>query len=159
MLSISKALCKLPPELLSTRISYLINMEPIPCVLPLLDAYEDLEHIHLVYAGLSTSAVALVDKIFDDMHTTEAAEESGRKGFCERTVQQIVWKMMASLKVAHGRGLVHGSLRMGCCYLNDAEDLFGSWVWAQWLHTRRLFGRIRFRQTLALFLALILRHK
>merc|ERR1719277_1071189 len=50
----------------------------------------------------------------------EEADES--KGFCERTVQQIIWKVMTAMKQAHSKGLVHGSLRMGACYLNDPDS-------------------------------------
>uniref|UniRef100_A0A7S2PE27 Protein kinase domain-containing protein n=1 Tax=Zooxanthella nutricula TaxID=1333877 RepID=A0A7S2PE27_9DINO len=121
VISVSKVWCRLPPELLSARIQHMISMEPIPFVLPLRDAFEDSEHVHLVYDGLSAQAVCLTDKVFDDMHLSE--EDADEHGFCEKTVQQIVWKLLKSLEQAHSRGMVHGSLRMGCCYFNDPEDL------------------------------------
>lgn len=120
--SMSKSLCKLPPELMNKRIKFLIDMDPIPYVLPLRDAYEDYEHIHLVYDSLSSNAMCLIDKVFEDMHSTEE-EQNEDFGFSERTVQQIVWRILTASKEAHSRGLVHGSLRMGCCYLNDPEAL------------------------------------
>eukprot|EP00445_Apocalathium_hangoei_P035179 CAMPEP_0203944656 /NCGR_PEP_ID=MMETSP0359-20131031/80372_1 /ASSEMBLY_ACC=CAM_ASM_000338 /TAXON_ID=268821 /ORGANISM="Scrippsiella Hangoei, Strain SHTV-5" /LENGTH=718 /DNA_ID=CAMNT_0050875707 /DNA_START=77 /DNA_END=2230 /DNA_ORIENTATION=- len=120
--SISKTLCKLPPDLMSRRIRFLIEMDPIPYVLPLRDAYEDYEHIHLVYDSLSPNALCIIDKVFEDMHSTEG-DESEDRGFSERTVQQIIWRLLTATKEAHSRGLVHGALRMGCCYLNGAESL------------------------------------
>merc|ERR1719162_1458368 len=109
-------------------------MEPLPHVLPLLDAYEDLEHIHLVYAPVAPHSISLIDHIFDQMHSdsksfhatlahrsSDAQAHSIISGFCESSVQSIVWRLMSMLKHAHGRGLVHGCLRLGGCFLDDPE--------------------------------------
>lgn len=120
VISVSKSLCKLPPEILSNRIRELIKMEPLPYVLPLIDAYEDLENVHLVYAPLSQSTVCLTDHIYDLMHKN--TPESQEQSFCERTIQEIIWKVMSMVKAAHGRGLVHACLRIGACYLDAAAD-------------------------------------
>jgi len=122
VISVSKSLCRLPPEIMSRRLMEMMEMEPLPYVLPLVDAYEDLEHIHLVYAPLAGQAICLVDHVFDIMHRNSSDRE-GNSRFCERTVQEIVWKLMSMLKQAHSRGLVHGCLRIGACYLDDAESL------------------------------------
>jgi len=120
--SISKSLCKLPPALLSARLLEMIGADPLPYVLPLVDAFEDLAHIHLVYESLAADAICLVDKIFCDMHQV-SHERHGAGGLCERDVQSVVWRLMSMLKQAHGRGLVHGCLRMGCCFLNDHDQM------------------------------------
>lgn len=122
VISVSKSLCRFPPEIMSRRILEMIDMEPLPYVLPLIDAYEDLEHIHLVYAPLASQTICLIDHVFDIMHRN-SAEREGNSRFCERTVQEIVWKIMSMLKQAHPRGLVHGCLRIGAIFLDDPETL------------------------------------
>lgn len=119
--SIPKNHCKLPPELLSERLRMLINMERLPFVLPLLEAYEDLDTIHLVYQRLGSQSVRLMDKVFDDMNNQR--EDSDNDAFCEVSVQQIVRNLMFMLRRAHELGLVHGCLRMGNCYLDDRDSL------------------------------------
>ena len=46
------------------KLKDLADMERLPHVLPLLGAYEDFEHVHLVYEGLSATAVCLTDKVY-----------------------------------------------------------------------------------------------
>jgi hypothetical protein len=123
VVSISKSFCKLPPEIMSNLIHDMIEMEPVPHVLPLLDAYEDLEHIHLVYAPLSTNSICMVDHIFDLMHLNSEERDIAQSGFCEHDVQSLIWRLMSMIKMAHGRSLVHATLRMGGVYLDDPESI------------------------------------
>jgi hypothetical protein len=123
VLSISKTLCRLPPEIMSKLIHDLIEMEPLPYVLPLLDAFEDLEHIHLVYAPVSNNCLCLIDFIFDQMHQNNAVGGQTDAGFSEYTVQVLVKTLMMMLKTAHSRGLVHAGIRMGGIFLDDSVDL------------------------------------
>jgi len=56
------------------------------------------------------------------MHATE--DDTPEVGaFTERTIQQIIWRLLSATKEAHSRGLVHGALRMGCIYLDDPDNL------------------------------------
>jgi hypothetical protein len=118
VISISKSLCKLPPESLSQKIREMIATEPLPYVLPLQHAYEDLEHLYLVYAPLSPASTCLVDYIYDLMRKNrDTPDPVDSMGFCEHTAQQLARKFLQLLEVAHGRGMVHGSLRIGGCFL------------------------------------------
>eukprot|EP00929_Paragymnodinium_shiwhaense_P080335 TRINITY_DN41883_c0_g1_i1.p1 TRINITY_DN41883_c0_g1~~TRINITY_DN41883_c0_g1_i1.p1 ORF type:complete len:814 (-),score=213.42 TRINITY_DN41883_c0_g1_i1:90-2531(-) len=123
VISIAKHLCKLPPETISRRLQLMIEAEKVPYVLPLVAAFEDAEHIHLVYDNLAPLAVCAVDKVFDDMHRQHEEDARDGGGHCERSVQQFIWKLMHMLKPAHSRGLCHGSLRLGGIYLNDPQSL------------------------------------
>eukprot|EP00927_Polykrikos_kofoidii_P024272 TRINITY_DN22100_c0_g1_i1.p1 TRINITY_DN22100_c0_g1~~TRINITY_DN22100_c0_g1_i1.p1 ORF type:complete len:681 (+),score=100.53 TRINITY_DN22100_c0_g1_i1:81-2123(+) len=121
VISVSKHLCRAPPEILSRRLRGIMHMERLPYLLPLVTCFEDLEYIHLVYDSLSPQAICAIDKIFDDMHNLE--EEKEITGLSERAVQKFTLTLLTMIKPAHARGWVHGSLRMGCCYLNDQTNL------------------------------------
>jgi len=120
--SVSKSLCKLPPEIMSKQLHDMIEMEPLPHVLPLIDVYEDLEHIHLVYSPLSSSCISLIDSIFDAMHANSTDQNGANLGFSEHTVQGLVWRLLLLLKASHARGWVHACIRMGGCYLDDPDS-------------------------------------
>jgi hypothetical protein len=54
------------------------------------------------------------------MHKT--SPDSQEQSFGEAITQQLIWKVMSMVKVAHGRGLVHACLRIGACYLDTPQD-------------------------------------
>eukprot|EP00928_Gymnodinium_smaydae_P077324 TRINITY_DN6060_c0_g1_i1.p1 TRINITY_DN6060_c0_g1~~TRINITY_DN6060_c0_g1_i1.p1 ORF type:complete len:684 (-),score=134.00 TRINITY_DN6060_c0_g1_i1:88-2139(-) len=114
VLSIPKGHCRLPPEILSHRLREMIQLDNIPHILRMTAAYEDFENIHLVYEQLRPPIISAIDKVLDDMHVGSIGEKN---------VRSFVYELLQMLKAAHSRGMAHGSLRLGACYLNDSTDM------------------------------------
>merc|ERR1719456_1455873 len=85
------------------------------------EVYEDFENIYLVYDHMSSHAICLLDKVCDDMHHNEDDLEGSI--WNEANVVQLVRNLMSMFQQAHQRGLVHGCLRLGNCYLNKKDNI------------------------------------
>lgn len=118
---INKSLCKVPPELLDQGLQKMIDMPPLPYILHLREVYEDLENIYLVYDPLGANAMCLLDKVNDDMHHNE--DDLDGSIWNEANVVILVRNLMSMFQQAHPRGLVHGCLRLGNCYLNKKDNI------------------------------------
>merc|ERR1711865_1339573 len=84
--------------IMSKQLHDMIEMEPLPHVLP------------------------LIDSIFDAMHANSTDQNGANLGVSEHTVQGLVWRLLLLLKASHARGWVHACIRMGGCYLDDPDS-------------------------------------